>query len=93
MQDEAAKRLRPAADSSVPAASVAPNVWPSASTLYARGLENRAEAVGIEDKSWAINGVEWRAAGFDAADVGGAELKRRQAEARRAMLALQRPPS
>ena len=84
------KRLRPEAAAMAPAPPApAPSAWPSASTLYANGLEQRAEAVGTG--SWAINGQQWRASGFDAADAGGATLKQRQAEARRAMLAGRRP--
>ena len=82
---DSAKRARPAADASAAAAAAPPAAWPSASSLYARGLENRAEAA-TREASWSVNGQEWRSAGFNAADVDNMTLKQRQAEARRAML-------
>ena len=86
MEDEQAKRQRqPTAPDAAPSAPSPPEAWPSASTLYAKGLENRAEAA-TTSPSWAINGQEWRASGFEAADADGATLKQRQQEARRAML-------
>ena len=87
--DNAAKRQRqPQENSQIqPPPAPPPAAWPSASQLYARGLENRAEAVGTSDQSWSINGSEWRSStGFERADADGAVLKQRQAEARRAML-------
>lgn len=79
-------RLPPFASpaSSAPAAHA---VWapPSASQLYAAGLENKAEAVSTS-ASWSIDGNAWRAANFSGADTKQATLKQRQADARRMLL-------
>ena len=81
--DEPTKRQRAAASeqpaSAQPAAQPPPAAWPSASSLYAAGLEQRAEAATTET-SWAINAQEWRASGFSTADADGTTLKQRQME-------------
>ena len=86
--DDQAKRARPSAPcaSSATSASVVP-AWspPSATQLYAAGLENKAEAVSTS-ASWSIDGNAWRAANFSGADTNQATLKQRQAEARRMLL-------
>ena len=80
-----AKRARPASEESAPArcASWAP---PSASQLYAAGLQHRAEAVSSAAPSWTVQGSDWRAANFNSADANKEELKRVQAEARRMLM-------
>ena len=98
MEDEdpdPAKRARSESERPESAASnstaAAPTVWPAASTLYAQGLQNRAEATGATNPTWSINAQQWRAGGFEQSDADGAVLKQRQQEARRAML--RRPQS
>lgn len=80
-----AKRLRPTGV--VPESSSQPPAWnpPSASTLYATGLQQKAEAVSTAP-SWTVDGAAMRREHFAGADPTGAELKQRQAEARRMML-------
>ena len=85
--DGEAKRLRP-----VPEALGQPpaqqHSWnpPSASQLYANGLMHKAEAVSSSTASWTVDGAAMRRENFSSADVSGAELKQRQAEARRMLL-------
>ena len=77
----------------LPSLPPAPQRWPSQAELLGAGLEGKAEvqgglaaapnSVGTESVS---HGAAWRQQGFESADADGAELRRRQAEVRRAML-------
>ena len=60
-----------------------PQVWPSQASLYAQGLENRAQTL---PTTFAMVGAQWRAQHFDSADLSGSTLRQRQAEARKALL-------
>jgi hypothetical protein len=68
----------PTADSEPPGAC-----WPSSATLYANGLEGRAQA--LPTSNFTVD-ASWRAQHFNRADPRGDELKQRQAAARKAML-------
>lgn len=75
------KRARAQATAKLPA--VQPQVWPSQASLYAQGLENRAQTL---PTTFAMDGAQWRAQHFDSADLSGSTLRQRQAEARKALL-------
>ena len=87
-EQQEAKRARAAAGVS----GVVPQIWPSQASLYAQGLEHKAETQ-TDGTSWVVNGKAERAAAFTAADSDGATLQRRQAEARRALMARPIRPS
>ena len=76
-----AKRVR---SDQVPVDTHATQAWPSQASLYGRGLESRAETHTRSD-SWVVEGRTWRH-NFTAADGGGNELQKRQAEMRRQLL-------
>ena len=84
-----AKRTRTCASSSE-AAAVPQAAWPSAASLYAQGLADRAESLSSE--SWSVQGKEWRAS-LNAADANRQLLKQRQAEMRQLMLQQQQQPA
>ena len=84
--DERSKRTRAQATAQPPA--VQPQVWPSQASLYAQGLENRAQTL---PTTFAMDGAQWRAQHFDSADLSGSTLRQRQAEARKALLRTAQP--
>ena len=58
--------------------------WPSIASLYAQGLQSRAQA--LPAHSFIVQGVQWRQRHLLSVDVDKTELKQRQQDARRAML-------
>lgn len=60
-----------------------PQAWPSQASLYAQGLEHRAQTLPTQ---FAMDGAQWRARNFDGADVNGSTLRQRQADARKALM-------
>ena len=86
MEENPAKRVRD--ETTQPTAAVAapvstPATWPSSASLYANGLQGRAESL---SGNFVVEGSSWRAQHLTGVDDEGAELRRRQAAARRAML-------
>mmetsp|Transcript_6859 Transcript_6859/g.17815 ORF Transcript_6859/g.17815 Transcript_6859/m.17815 type:complete len:112 (-) Transcript_6859:191-526(-) len=90
---EPAKRIRP--DAQAEAATprpmpeaLQPQAWPSQASLYAQGLEARAES--LPSDSFTVQGGQWRAQHLNQVDSAGSEMRQRQAAARKAMLHSQR---
>ena len=80
-----AKRTRQY-DAAVPTAGLAPppQAWPSQASLYAQGLETRAQS--LPSAAFTVQGQQWRSQHFDQSDSDKSVLKQRQAAARKALL-------